>query len=72
MPPGSPDGFAPTSNAGGVIRTLRVSLLAVAALAVGILVSKQRQDRPDSLHTVPGDATPSPDRSLEAIRAAGL
>lgn len=66
------DRSAKPISAGGVIRTLGVSLLAVAALAVGVVLSKQRQER--GAPVVPmqsGEARPVTP-SLDAIRSAGF
>jgi hypothetical protein len=46
--------------------------MAVAAVAIGVLISKQRQDRPDRSEGVPAGETQPTEQSLDAIRAAGL
>lgn len=62
----------PPSTQEAPIRTLSVSLLAVTAVAVGVLLTKQRQVRPAPEDVAPaGDAQPAM-RTLDAIRAAGL
>ncbi len=68
-PPGRPH---PTSCAGGLIRTLSVSLLAVSAVAIGVLISKQLQERPAPDGGALAGEVPRPDPSLDAIRSAGF
>ena len=61
-----------TSSAGGRIRTLGVSLLAVAAIAVSVLIARQRHEKSGSAaHASQGEVQPA-EKSLDAIRAAGL
>ena len=52
------------------IRTLSVSLLAVAAIAASVLLTR-RQEKP-ATHLVPAGEQQPAERSLDAIRAAGL
>ncbi len=48
------------------IRTLSVSLIAVAAIAASLLLTRNREDRVPSVGNHPAG------QSLDAIRAAGL
>jgi hypothetical protein len=50
------------------IRTLSVSLVAVAAIAASLLLTRNREER-ESLTRLGGQASPP---QLDAIRAAGL
>ena len=52
------------------IRTLSVSLLAVAAIAASLLIVRQRDERPNLSLLTGGDERPA--QQLDAIRAAGL
>jgi hypothetical protein len=52
------------------IRTLSVSLLAVAAIAASVLLTR-RQEKP-ATHLVPAGEQLPAEQSLDAIRAAGL
>lgn len=54
------------------IRTLSVSLLAVAAVAASLLIARQRDERPTHLPALAGGDDLSAEHSLDAIRAAGL
>ncbi len=68
----TPSGRSTTSTPGGPIRTLSVSLLAVAAVAASIIVSRQRQERLPTTRENPAGETQPVVLSLDAIRAAGL
>lgn len=57
---------------GGPIRTLSISLLAVAAIATSVVVAKQRGDGPTSGDEAPAGETVPAQQSLDAIREAGL
>jgi hypothetical protein len=57
-------------NAGGPIRTLSVSLLAVAAIAASVLLTRSRERAP-TVHRSAGETGPV-EPMLDAIRAAGL
>ena len=59
-----------TSNAGGAIRTLSVSLLAAAAIAASLLLAR-RTERPAQALVPAGETLPA-EQSLDAIREAGL
>lgn len=59
-----------TPNAGGPIRTLSVSLLAVAAIAASLLIVR-REQRPQHGLVPAGEVLPA-EQSLDAIREAGL
>ena len=61
----------PTSSAGGPIRTLGVSLLAVAAIAASVLITRQRIEKSAAEVDSPRELQPA-EKSLDAIRAAGL
>jgi len=50
---------------------LGVSLLAVVAVAVSVLLSRQRQERVNTREIPAGESQPLR-RSLDAIRTAGL
>lgn len=67
VPTGSPSNLHP----GGPIRTLGVSLMAIAAVAVGVILSKQRQERPTPGITIPAGGVQPAEVKLDAIRAAG-
>jgi hypothetical protein len=54
------------------IRTLSVSLLAVAAVAASLLIARQRDERPVQLPVHTGGEDLPAEHSLDAIRAAGL
>ena len=57
---------------GGRIRTLGISLVAVAALVVTMTLARQREERQPGPNPVP-DRAPTPDGlNLDAIRSAGL
>jgi hypothetical protein len=58
-------------SAGGRIRTLGVSLLAIAAVAASVLLARQRTDKAPADVNAPGEIQPL-ETSLDAIRAAGL
>mgnify|MGYP007125561559 CR=1 FL=1 len=62
----------PNLNAGGPIRALSVSLLAVVAVAVSVLIARQRPDKVNTSREVPAGENQPLRRSLDAIRAAGL
>jgi hypothetical protein len=51
---------------------LSVSLLAISAVAIGVLVSKQLQERPAPDAGAPAGDNAQPAPSLDAIRAAGF
>lgn len=68
----SPGGIIPPSSAGGLIRTLSVSLLAMTAVAIGVLISKQRQTQPEPETSARIGEPPESSPTLDAIRAAGL
>jgi hypothetical protein len=53
------------------IRTLGISLIAVAALAASLVLSRNRTDRPIGDGPLPG-GDGAAEHSLDAIRAAGL
>jgi hypothetical protein len=59
-----------TRTTGGVIRTISVSLIAIAAVAASVLFSKARQPRPveDEVQSGPVEGA----ISLDAIRQAGF
>jgi hypothetical protein len=63
-----------TFRAGGLIRTLGVGLIAVAVVAAGLLLTRQRQVRlaTDGGGAEPAGVTEPADRVLESIRTAGL
>ncbi len=74
MPIACPDRSArpaTTPNAGGRIRTLGVSLVAVAAVAASVLITRQRTDKAPADVDAPGEIQPI-ETALDAIRAAGL
>ncbi|MBI4409958.1 MAG: hypothetical protein HY561_09635 [Gemmatimonadetes bacterium] len=48
-----------------------VSLLAIAAIAASLLLTRSKQDRPDPDQVPSGETLPA-EKSLDAIRAAGL
>ena len=54
------------------IRTLSVSLLAVAAIAASLLLSREKPERMTSDGIAPADRSQPAEESLDAIRAAGL
>jgi len=58
-------------SAGGRIRTLGVSLLAVAAVAASVLITRQRSEKTPADVDASGEIQPL-ETSLDAIRAAGL
>ena len=58
-------------SAGGRIRTLGVSLLAVAAVAASVLITRQRSEKVLADVNAPGEIQPL-ETPLDAIRAAGL
>lgn len=75
MHPAHPDHASPvelhhTSSAGGAIRTLSVSLLAVAAVAASLLLTRRPEQPANGL--VPAGENLPAEQSLDAIRAAGL
>jgi len=53
------------------IRTLSVSILAVAAVAASLIITRGRDER-DMTTLVPAGETQPAEQSLAAIRAAGL
>ncbi len=59
-----------TSSAGGAIRTLSVSLLAAVAIAASLLIVR-KVERPAQGLVPAGEHFPA-ERSLDAIREAGL
>jgi len=61
-----------TSSAGGRIRTLGVSLVAVAAIAASLLLARQRPEKSAPGAEIPADESAPARQSLDAIRAAGL
>jgi hypothetical protein len=56
---------------GGIIRTLSVSLIAVAAIVTSLFMARTRLERPAHERLLPEDNEPSV-QELDAIRAAGL
>jgi hypothetical protein len=54
-----------------LIRTLSVSLVAVAAIAASLLLTRNREDADMSRVASPG-SQPLPALKLDALRAAGL
>jgi hypothetical protein len=54
------------------IRTLSVSLLAVAAVAASLLIARQRDERPVLPPALTGGEDLPAEHTLDAIRAAGL
>jgi hypothetical protein len=58
-------------SAGGPIRTLGVSLLAIAAVAASVLLARQRTEKVPADAAAPGEIQPL-ETALDAIRAAGL
>jgi hypothetical protein len=56
---------------GGIIRTLSVSLIAVAAIVTSLFVARTRLERPVDERLLAEDNEPSV-QELDAIRAAGL
>ncbi|MEX0892459.1 MAG: hypothetical protein WEB88_09845 [Gemmatimonadota bacterium] len=58
-------------STGGVIRTLSVSLIAVAAIATSLLMARARPERPVEDRLLTKGDQPSV-QELDAIRAAGL
>ena len=59
-------------NQGGSIRALSVSLLAVAAIAASLLLSREKQERSLTDEFAPVDRGLPAEHTLDAIRAAGL
>lgn len=59
-------------NSEELIRTLSVSLLAVAAIAASLLLSRDKQERTLSDSVTPADRGLPAEKSLDEIRAAGL
>ena len=57
---------------GGSIRAFSVSLLAVAAIAASLLLSREKTERTLSDEGASTDQGLPAERSLDAIRAAGL
>ena len=55
-----------------LIRALSVSLLAVAAIAASLLLSRDRPERTMSDGLTPADQGLPAEQSLDEIRAAGL
>ncbi|HEX7120694.1 MAG TPA: hypothetical protein VF212_18015 [Longimicrobiales bacterium] len=51
---------------------MSVSLMAVAAVAVSVLLSRQRQEKEQAPRDVPAGESQPTRRSLDAIRSAGL
>lgn len=58
-------------HSGGSIRTLSVSLLAVAAIATSLILARKSQDKPGADQIPAGEPAPA-EQSLDVIRAAGL
>ena len=54
------------------IRALSVSLLAVAAIAASLVLTRNRQEREPSGELVPAGEDMTAGQPLDAIRAAGL
>jgi hypothetical protein len=63
-------GSFPPARIGGFIRTLSVSLLAVAAIAASLVLS--RSERPSAAGSIPAGETMPSEPSLDKIREAGL
>ena len=61
-----------TTCVGGLIRTLSVSLVAVAAIAASLLLTREREETEDNRRLVPAGETLPARLKLDAIRAAGL
>lgn len=55
----------------GPIRTFGVGLMAIAAVAAGLVLSRTRVVRDQVMKAPPGETLPS-SVSLEALRAAGM
>ena len=53
------------------IRTFGVGLMAIAAVAAGLVLSRARTSRDEVMKAPAGEALPS-SLSLEALRAAGM
>lgn len=54
------------------IRTLSVSLLAVAAIAASLLLTRRPEEKADADAASPAGEQSPAEQSLDAIRAAGL
>lgn len=57
---------------GGSIRTINVSLLAMAALAAGYLLNRVRRPQLEPIEPRATTTTPQGELSLEKLRAAGF
>jgi hypothetical protein len=70
----APDGAPLTSADGGLIRTLGVSLIAIAAIVASLTVARQRQDAaPAPEGEKRPQHSPTPSRlDLDQLRAAGM
>lgn len=67
---GRPRGTQPPSNQEAVIRTLSVSILAVAAIAASLILARTREDE---YRDLPNAGENQPVKlPLDAIREAGL
>ena len=60
-------------HAGGAIRTLGVSLVAIAAIVASLTVARQRQEVPSRFREKRPEHSPAAvDLDLEGLRAAGF
>jgi hypothetical protein len=69
----SPDALQPSSTREALIRTLGVSLVAIAAIVASLTVARQRQEVPSRFKEKRPEHSPAAvDLDLEQLRAAGF